>query len=643
MVVIAAFGVYYRTLSGSFLWDDVHLILQNERLTSIRYLGNILTSDFWQTSSGSVSDEDVSKLGYYRPVVTLSYFIDYHLWGKNPFGYHLVNLLLHLTIAALVYLSSREFLKHWLPRFAAALLFAVHPVHAEAVAPIWGRTDLLCGFFFLLALFFFLRMRKTEERVRGSEGSRGKGKQKPGLTVLGIASLCFFVLALFSKEMAVVLPVLVFALDWLWYRKGWKQALKASLPYALALVFYLAIRLIAVGAYAGGRSLYAGGVFGTLLTMARITVSYIRLMVWPLPLSSYYLVAPITSLGDIRFWLSLLVLGLVGFGLWAARKRAPAVLVGGLWFFLLLLPVTNVFPIGGVMMAERFLYLPSIGFCLLVGAGIEKGLKNPVIGESALGLAVLASIFFGWLTYNRTESWLNEYNFFRAMVWSSPDSPMAHNNFGNCLLAQGDYLPAIREYQKTLDLRPDSPPDTWVGIGDAYARVGMLQDAAQAYQKALDLNPSLVPVYVDLGNVEHQMQRYPEAIAAFKKVIELSPGLALAHYNLANEYYTLGQMAEAEWSYKEAVRLDPRLVYAWFMLGKIYERSNRTAEALASWQECAKLDPQGQVGRDAREKIAQTSSVLFAKAGKQVRKREKTVRRLEVRKVGRRKGVKVRG
>lgn len=614
MVMLAAFGVYARMLGGEFLWDDDHLILRNEGLRDIRNLGQVLTSDFWQTSpEAGVVEGDITKLGYYRPVVTLSYFIEYHLWGKNPFGYHLVNLLLHAAMAGLVYLLSREFMKRWLPRFAAALLFAVHPVHAESVAPIWGRTDLLCGLFFLLALFFFLRVRKREE----ASGENGKSPKTAGLWA---ASLGFFALALFSKEMAVVLPLLIFVLDRLWFRRGWKAALKGATPYAIALVFYLIVRILSVGASAGGRTLYAGGILGTLLTMARIAVSYIRLMTWPTPLSSYYLVDTITSLGDLRFWLSFVLLALAWAGLLAVRKTAPAILVGGIWFFLMLLPVSNLFPIGGVMMAERFLYLPSIGFCILVGGVIEKGMKVPAVGESILGLAVLASIFFGWLAWNRTESWFNEYNFFRAMVWSSPENPMAHNNLANCYLRSREYASAIREYEKTLDLRPLSPPDTYIGLGDADAAMGRYEEAAQAYRKALEMNPSLVPIYVSLGNVYHQMERYPEAIATFQKAIELSPGLALAHYNLGNEYYTMGRMAEAEWSYREAVRRQPNLVYAWFMLGKIYQRTDRIAEALTSWQKCVELDGQGEVGREARSRITAVSQDLFAKSGKAKRK-----------------------
>ena len=614
VVMLAAFGVYVRMLQGNFLWDDSHLILNNERIQSLSHLGQIFTSDFWQTSesTSAVQDSDLDKLGYYRPAVTLSYLVDYLHWKHNPFGYHLLNLLLHVAVTGLVYLLSREFLKRWMPRFAAALLFAVHPAHAETVSPIWGRTDLLCGLFFLLALFFYLRVRKAEERVTGQDqGSKAQVRGMPW-----IASLFFFLLALLSKEMAVVFPLFVFILDWLWFEKGWKAAIRSAIPYAAVLVLYLAIRLLSVGAYSGGRTLYAGGVFGTLLTMTRITASYIRLMVWPMPLNSYYLVDPTTSLGDARFWGAFLLLGLLFAGLLAVRKAAPAVFVGGLWFFLLLLPVTNLFPIGGVMMAERFLYLPSIGFCLLVGVGIERGWRTRGIGESALGLAILASIFFGWLTYNRTESWLNEYKFFRAMVWSSPESPMAHNNLGNCLLARREYIPAIREFEKTLALRPKSPPNTHIGLGDACAAAGRYEDAAQSYRKALELNPNLIPVYVNLGNAYHQMEDYPQAIGAFKKVIELSPGLALAHYNLGNEYYTLGRLAEAEWSYKEAVRLEPNLFYAWFMLAKIYERTNRTAEALASWQKCVSLDGQGQIGRDSRSKISEVSQALFTKAGK---------------------------
>lgn len=611
VVMLAAFGVYARMLGGEFLWDDSHLILENERLRGANHLGQILTSDFWQTETGSgtVEKGDLDKLGYYRPVVTLSYFIEYRLWGRNPLGYHLVNLLLHALVTGLVYLLSREFLKRWLPRFAAALLFAVHPVHAESVAPIWGRTDLLCGLFLMLALFFFLRIRNAEERAT----ENGK---KPTPAGLWTASLSFFVLALFSKEMAVVLPLLVFLLDWQWFRKGWKAAVKAFLPYAGVLALYLALRLIAVGTYAGGRTLYAGGFFGTLLTMVRITFSYLRLLVWPSPLSSYYLVDPTTSLGDVRFWIALVILGLAVAGLLTVRKTAPTVLLGGLWFFFLLLPVSNLFPIGGVMMAERFLYLPSIGFCLLVGAGIEKGLKVHGVGESALGLAVLASIFFGFLTWNRTESWLSEYNFFRAMVWSTPESPMAHNNLANCHLRRGEYDPAIREYERTLALRPESPADTHIGLGKACEASGRYEDAARAFRKALELNPSLVPVLIDLGNVYHRMERYPEAIAAFKKAIEMAPNLALAHYNLGNEYYLVGRLAEAEWAYREAVRLEPSLGYAWYMLGKVYERTNRVAEALTSYQKCVTLDPQGEVGTDARARINEISRAYFAKASR---------------------------
>jgi tetratricopeptide (TPR) repeat protein len=266
------------------------------------------------------------------------------------------------------------------------------------------------------------------------------------------------------------------------------------------------------------------------------------------------------------------------------------------------------------MMAERFLYLPSIGFCLLVGAGIEKGLKVHGVGESALGLAVLASLVFGLLTWNRTESWLNEYNFFRAMVWSSPESPMAHNNLANCHLRRGDFALAIREYEKTLALRPLSPPDTHIGLGRAYEACGRYEDAASTYRKAVEFNPTLVPIWVSLGNVYHQMERYSEAITAFQRALQFSPDLALAHYNIGNEFYTMGRLAEAERSYKEAVRLEPGLFYAWFMLGKIYERSNRTAEALASWQRCVELDGQGETGRQARARIAEVSQALFAKA-----------------------------
>jgi len=347
LVVLAAVLPFLNSLSGDFVWDDRTLILQDYKLQHPKYFSAYFLRDYFEHA-----DEEI-KYGYYRPLVSLSLMADFSLWGARPFGFHLTNLILHAAVSVLVFL----FLDRVFPRqrgvaLVSALAFAVHPVHCESVAWISGRTDLIATGLMLASL---LALASAPAR-------------RWGLAL----SLLFFLLALFAKESALVLPLLagaylaVFEPQWARRRAG-----RLLLLYGLAAAVYLALRFAvaevktgAVAALTPGETVFSS--FSTLLL-------YFGKILFPVNLSAYITNPPASSLLDPRAVAGAVVLALVVFILVRSWKRGDRPLVYILAFALFsLLPLANIVRISGpddmgFPAAERFLYAPSIA---LIAAGV---------------------------------------------------------------------------------------------------------------------------------------------------------------------------------------------------------------------------------------------------------------------------------
>jgi Flp pilus assembly protein TadD len=566
LVAVVAAAVYAGTLRHGFVWDDTFLILNNRYLRDWSELGPNLTGDFFRKS------RDEASIGYWRPVVTLSYMVDRHLFRDQPWGFHLVNLLLHAGSSCLVLLLARALpLPRGVP-LGAALLFAVHPAHVESVAWISGRTDLWCGLFALAALRLDL-----DAARRGSPALRA-------------ASLAAFALALLSKEMAAVLPAAVLLRSWLLgpRTRSLPSAMAAVLPWAAVIVAYAALRFGVLGLGTQEPLAAQAGRLALFRTWWAGWIEYLRVLVWPRMLTVEHVVPLARTLLEPR-----VVAGMAaGAGLlawaWQARRRDPG-LAWALGLFLVsLIPLTNVLlPINAPASvpfpwSERFLYLPSAGFCIVAAWALLEGATRVAgTGETvrrvAAGLMAVAVAACGARTVARARDWRDDLHLFQAAVRDAPGSSLAHLNLGVALADAGRLDEAEAEYRIALPLTYNRYKVHY-NLGNLHRVRGEAAAAEREYRRAVAQKPTYAPAHLNLGLVLLATGRRAEALAEFTTADTLLPGFVEARLNRANVLQQLGRSEDALPLYRSALLLEPTMPEARLNLATALFNTGRTAE-----------------------------------------------------------------
>ncbi|MFQ5801362.1 MAG: tetratricopeptide repeat protein [Candidatus Methylomirabilales bacterium] len=468
--------LYLNGLGNGFLIDDLDIV------TTVTQEGRATPLSIF-TSGEQIR---TLPLPYYRPLTNLSYLLDRRLWGEKALGFHLTNLLLHLLTTLLVFRVGLKIAGLPLAAWGGALLFAAHPIHTESVSMVQGRTDLLATLFYVGAFLLFHRYRMQGEGPRA-------------LRLYGL-SLASFFLALLSKEMAITLP-LVIALHGFTHpprpaRNLWP--LLWTLPYLGVLALYLGLRLSLLGiqqplpdwallAFPSPSTLVL-----RLLQVPILLVTYLRLLLWPYPLRFYRIVSTPEGPTDpaflLPFLLVLLLLG--GTALFWRRWGREAFWIG--WIFLTLLPVLGLIPIPAYVMAERYLYLPSVGYTMLWALLLERLLRGPHPGRPLIitgaGLTLLL-IAFAFLTVKRNTEWGDQLRIYQAMAQEAPDNSAIQNNLGVEYLRRERLEEAILRFQRAMALNPQNV-SAYYNLGLAYARRGEMEAAEKAYRRALRLDPS---------------------------------------------------------------------------------------------------------------------------------------------------------
>ncbi len=409
---VLAFAAFANSLAGDFVWDDRILIVEGRLAQAWGRLGEVFGRDFFYRAE---LDE---VYGYYRPLTTLSYLWDYRWWRLEPFGYHLTNVLLHAVATAG---SGWILLRLGVARCAAgvaAALFAVHPIHSESVAWIAGRTDVLAFCCCLLALGLELHRRGPAWQSPAPVAAR------PAYLV---AALAAYLGGLLAKETAVLLPLWLFAVDALAYRRRLFACLAAVAPYGVVTLAYAIVRFAILDIAGPGRP--AEHTLGNVaLSAAPTVVRYVGMLLLPWQQSAYLMHPYVKSLAEPRLWLSLSALaGLAWAGRVALRREGWASPLGlaVAWLTLSFLPLLNlVRPAGppdmGAMLAERFLYFPSLPFAWLVGLAAEAGWRR----RRGLAFGLVAMLVVGGLlaTARRNRVWRDEATFLRATLEQEPRS-----------------------------------------------------------------------------------------------------------------------------------------------------------------------------------------------------------------------------
>ncbi|MBN1912903.1 MAG: tetratricopeptide repeat protein [Candidatus Omnitrophica bacterium] len=513
---------YVNALKDSFVWDDHYVIVANDFIRSWHNLHLIFSRAYF---------ESFVELTY-RPVVTLSYFLDYSIWKLNPLGLHLDSVLLHAFNAVLFFSFLNLVFKKKAPALFAALLFALHPVNSEAVSVISFRDDLLAFMFFFSSFILYI-----------------KSTSRPGsfrISGCYILSLALFVFALFSKEMAVTLPLFLALYDHLF--DGNKKAYSLLkrfklyyLGYFLITLFYLCVRFIFMENPAAAKVVYPGGNFYTnILTMSRVFAHYLYLAFFP---ARAHLILHGNSFISGSFFNPgtlfsvLLIAACFIFALWV-KNRSKVIFFSFALFFVALIPVANIIPIPNFA-ANRYLYIPITGFCLFLSAAIFQlpRVKSPFFArmqKSFLFCAMAAIlIFYAAFTAIRNISYRSDAYLWSEMVEAYPDSFEAHSWLGWVYLSQGLFDQAIREYEAAINLTPKgAKTEDYFYLGLSYRGRGMLEEAIASFNKAIALGYQKKKAYYYLGLIFKSKGSFGQAKQSFEEAIKIDRGFVEARNEL---------------------------------------------------------------------------------------------------------------
>jgi tetratricopeptide (TPR) repeat protein len=561
IVALVAAVAYAATLGYDLVWDDTLLIQQSWRLHDWKELPALLTSHFW-FEVGEASH-------YYRPLVTLTFFLDMQVWGLRPLGFHLTNVLAHMAVTLAVLVVARRVLGGELAAAICALAFALHPLHTESVSFVSARTDVIATLFFLLALVAYDRGR--------DEGRR---------SWIGWSLVAYF-LAILAKEVAITLPAVLALWDRLVRadlrdRGEMGRAARRYAAYAAVAGLYLALRAVALG------GLVDSGVpgWGTLstraLTAVKVTTSYVWMTIVPYPSSPFYAVAPETVPPRLAWWLAMAALvAAFGVTVWAVR-RSPAAGFGASWFWITIAPSVsvNLLPLPSPIMAERFLYLPTVGFCLVLAWAASRLLGAAASGRAtqvrplpSLALAVVL-LAYAILTLWRNEDWRDEYQLYSRMVDASPTAAMPRINLAFVELPRGEVASANEHLREAVRLNPGNPrahaglglTETILGDRDAGLRHGL---------EARALAPANADVRASLGALYLYRGEPAQALPELTESLRFKPNQVHAALNRALALAWLGRQPEAE------VQLDRALALVRLMSPDLPLADRITAEVLA--------------------------------------------------------------
>jgi Tfp pilus assembly protein PilF len=569
---------YANTLLNSFVYDDRSQVLQNPYVRSFRYLRQIFTTSVWSFRLGPVSN-------YYRPMMTFGYLLCYKLFGFAPWGFHLANVLLHTAVICLLFLlTSRMFPDRALALIAAAL-FALHPIHTESVAWIAAVTDLELTFFYLLTFWFFLDVARPHGR-----------RSEP--TCLAMAGS--FVLALLSKEQALTLPCLATLYEHCYRqdRAETSRAQKFARYEALWLlaVAYLLCRLHFLGAFAPMAKFPDLTRYQAFVSAFALVGQYLWKLVWPVHLCAFYVFHKSISLLDPR----VLFGGLGGLIACAALlvflwKHARMASFGLVWILATLVPVLNPHWVGLNVFTERYLYLPSVGFCWLAAWGVQclqaaTSKRRPAWRHIMVVIlsALAAASVVGIVTRNR--DWKNDLALYTKTLAASPDANLIRNNLGLEYERQGDVEAAEREWRQVLERDPKNV-DSLNNLGLLFVKRRQRVAGVGFFLQAIELDPTRAEPHLNLGFAYAEMGAMEQAELQLRAAVALAPQDPRALGALGFFYWRKGERSRAERALKLALSINPLDTAGHLLLGNLYAQEGRTTEAAREYRAVLAEDP----------------------------------------------------
>jgi Flp pilus assembly protein TadD len=596
IVAVTGLVLYLNTVNHGFALDDYSLILEN-RLTrqGAEAIPEILKTSY---RFGYYFTDD----NLYRPLVKAMYAMEWEMSPESPLPGHVINILLYACTGVVLFrVLMRLSRNHSLFAFAASILFMVHPVHTEVVANIKSRDEIMAFLFGIAALGTFIKAVDSGKVLH-----------------LVSSSLLFFV-ALLCKESAITFLAVFPLAAWFTSGSGSGKWLMKTVPLAAVAVLFLLIRSAVLGDVETG----AVSVADNLLQAAKDPVTrfttaitilglYLKLLLIPHPLvfDYSYNQIPLASAGDIRFLVSgTIYTTMLVFAIITLRRKNPFSFF--ILFYLITLSVSsNLFITTGSSMGERFLFTPSLGFCMAVAGGVvmlsgrDKIIPWPFTGLNRMLLATFGLVIalYSLKTISRNPVWKDNYTLYSNDVLLSPNSTRTHYYLGNYLVkpeawegkseAEKEQVlrRGISELRKSIEIYHGFS-DAHLQLGVAYFKLNKPDSAMVCYQEALKINPTNATIHNNIGTVFFTRGDYQQALTAFNKATSLDPRYAEAHANTGSALGMMQRYDEALSSLFNAVKYDPGYAQAYYFIGLTYRFKGDERNAVAYLEKAYSLDP----------------------------------------------------
>ncbi|NQT22131.1 MAG: tetratricopeptide repeat protein [Candidatus Omnitrophica bacterium] len=544
IIVVFTMLSYVNSLKNDFIWDDEYLILLNPQIKSFSHIKDVFKT-YVGYGSGNVNN-------FYRPLQELSNMIDYFLWAEDPIGFHLTNVILHSLTAAVLFLFIFYITNNIFVSFFTGILFGVHPINTQAVTYIAGRADSLYSLFFLLALVLYVRFCN----------SVALSKKNVKLYLL---SLLFFAFALLSKELSIILPLILLTYLYILLKgrittRKFNFLVKTWLGYIILLIPYAVLRTNAVGSVKLAPSIFAKvPLFYRIITFFKTILIYLGLLFFPHGLHMERRIQVARTLNEsFAFFAFLTVVAILFCGFWMLKKnRTVSFFI--FWFFITLLPVSNIVPINSLI-AEHWVYMAQVGFFVIIFLCLyniyTKFLTTKLLKISGMALLCVVVFFYMFATIERNKDWKDEITFFKATLKYHPNNPKLHLNLGNTYSEKGMKDEALAEYNEALRLRKDN----YI----AYGNIGS--------------------IYIGKGN-------FVKAKENLTKAIDIKYDFPMAHYNLGRIYYHEGNLGKAKEELSLSLKFQPSLYIAHNLMGKVYIKENKKDVAKKHLESSLKIYP----------------------------------------------------
>ncbi|HJN56536.1 MAG TPA: tetratricopeptide repeat protein [Candidatus Woesearchaeota archaeon] len=565
LIILLSIISYFNIFQNEFVWDDHDFILDNPDIRSFSNIPLFFTGDVD---------------GLYRPLRSFHYTFVYSIAGKNEFLYHFNSLFFHMLISILVFFIIYEITNKRSISLIASLIFAAHPIHTGRVTNITAGFDLFGIFFMILSFYLYVKFSKFNKKK------------------YFLFSLLFFIIALFASEEAITLPLLIVLYGFCFNKEMFKNIknniIKNYSAFFIAALLYVILRFFALGIRGRMEEYLAGSFYLTMLTMLKAYVYYIHLLIFPINLTLFHDIKIAGSFFNFNVLISFFILVIVLI-LTLKFYKNRILFFSVFWFFIALIPMSNILSLQ-VFMAERYLYVPSIGFSLLLSYFLFSiyniKLKNleqrKILRYGVVVFIILLLGFYALRTIDRNADFKNNLTLWSKTVKTSPNNSKAHNNLGFTYEHLGEGKKALEEFEIAVKLRPDNFK-ALTNLGAVYANLKRYNESVFVLEKAIEIRQydrtydKLGLVYVEIGDEENAIEQFNEAI-------KINPRYAKAHNDLGTVYGRIGEFDLALEEFNTAIKIDKDYADAYYNLGILLEFLDEEDEARKNFENALRLE-----------------------------------------------------